>query len=102
MKQDIFNIMASRLDDENSEVIILDQTSLPNEVRYKHHKTKESVWEAINHLEVRGAPAIGIAAAYGLYIAIKGSCMKNFTRNFLRQRIFCPPQGQQQSIFFGR
>jgi len=78
MKQDIFNIMASRLDDENSEVIILDQTSLPNEVRYKRHKTKESVWEAINHLEVRGAPAIGIAAAYGLYIAIKGSCAKNY------------------------
>jgi methylthioribose-1-phosphate isomerase len=73
MEAPIFQVMASRLDDEKGEVIILDQTALPNETVYKRHKTKESIWQAIHRLEVRGAPAIGIAAAFGVYISIKDS-----------------------------
>ena len=52
---------------------ILDQTQLPGASRYIELKTKEDVWEAIYKLRVRGAPAIGIAAAYGCYIALRGS-----------------------------
>ena len=44
-------------------VIILDQTQLPAREVYVSLRTAEDIWEAIYHLKVRGAPAIGIAAA---------------------------------------
>ena len=47
---------------------LLDQTKLPGEEVYIQIETKEDMWQAIYHLKVRGAPAIGVAAAYGLYI----------------------------------
>ncbi len=59
------------LDDEASELVLLDQTLLPNELRYLRLSRLDDIWEAIRTLRVRGAPAIGIAAAYGLYLAVK-------------------------------
>jgi methylthioribose-1-phosphate isomerase len=56
---------------EHDKLIILDQTKLPMETFYTKLDTIEDVWDAIFHLKVRGAPAIGIAAAYGLYIAAR-------------------------------
>lgn len=56
---------------EHDKLIILDQTKLPMETFFTKLDTVEDVWDAIFHLKVRGAPAIGIAAAYGLYIAIR-------------------------------
>ena len=53
-------------------MMILDQTRLPGEEVYIEAQTKEDVWEAIYHLKVRGAPAIGVAAGYGLYISVRG------------------------------
>lgn len=50
---------------------LLDQRLLPEEVVYLDLTTSEAVWEAIRELKVRGAPAIGIAAAYGLYMGVK-------------------------------
>jgi methylthioribose-1-phosphate isomerase len=47
---------------------LLDQTRLPAEVVYRDCRTVEDVWEAIKTLRVRGAPAIGVAAAYGVVI----------------------------------
>lgn len=44
---------------------ILDQTRLPFEVNYRNTTTYEEVADAIEKMEVRGAPAIGAAAAYG-------------------------------------
>lgn len=78
MNKEVLGVMASRLDDEKGAVIILDQTALPNETVYKTHTTKESIWEAINKLEVRGAPAIGIAAAYGIYVVMNQSLTDDF------------------------
>ena len=52
-------------------LIILDQTLLPGEEKYIYLETKEDVWQAIKKLQVRGAPAIGVCAAYGVYVAIK-------------------------------
>jgi methylthioribose-1-phosphate isomerase len=51
-------------------LVLLDQTTLPNEVRYDSYKTIESVWDAIVTMKVRGAPAIGVSAAYGLYLGV--------------------------------
>ena len=57
---------------EHDKLIILDQTKLPVETHFTKLDKVEDVWDAIFHLKVRGAPAIGIAAAYGLYIAVRG------------------------------
>ena len=48
---------------------ILDQTLLPGQTVYRTLETVEDVFDAIRTLKVRGAPAIGICAAYGLAIA---------------------------------
>ncbi|MFQ5501933.1 MAG: S-methyl-5-thioribose-1-phosphate isomerase [Phycisphaerae bacterium] len=49
---------------------LLDQTRLPAEAVVVTCTTIESVWQAIRDLQVRGAPAIGIAAAYGLIVGL--------------------------------
>lgn len=54
-------------------VVILDQTQLPAREIYETVTTAEEMWEAIHRLKVRGAPAIGIAAAYGI-----AACMRRF------------------------
>jgi methylthioribose-1-phosphate isomerase len=51
-------------------LVLLDQTRLPNEVVEIHCHTVEDVWHAIKRLAVRGAPAIGVAAAYGVCLAL--------------------------------
>ena len=50
---------------------LIDQTRLPTECREVDCTTVESVWEAIRALRVRGAPAIGVAAAYGVVIGMQ-------------------------------
>lgn len=52
-------------------MLILDQTRLPGEEVYIGMETKEDVWDAIFKLKVRGAPAIGVAAAWGLYVSVR-------------------------------
>jgi methylthioribose-1-phosphate isomerase len=54
-------------------VTIIDQTLLPVEERRIAIESVEAMWEAIRSLRVRGAPAIGIAAAFGLDIAARAS-----------------------------
>lgn len=56
---------------QDNEMLILDQTKLPGEEIYIKIETKEDVWDAIYKLKVRGAPAIGVAAAYGLYVSVR-------------------------------
>lgn len=53
---------------EDKALLILDQTLLPNEKKILRLVRVCEVWEAIKKLRVRGAPAIGIAAAFGLYL----------------------------------
>lgn len=66
-------IQSVRLDDERDTLVILDQTLLPNEKVFLQLQKIEDIWEAIYKLRVRGAPAIGIAAAYGVYLGAKKS-----------------------------
>ena len=51
---------------DNGKLFFLDQTCLPNEEKYVEAKTKEDYYRAIKELQVRGAPAIGIFAAYAM------------------------------------
>src|SRR5216683_6267920 len=55
-------------------VRLIDQTLLPTKLEYRDCRTVEEVWEAIRNLRVRGAPAIGVAAAMGLVLG-----MQNFS-----------------------
>jgi len=50
---------------------MIDQTLLPTEIKVIECHNIETVWEAIKMLRVRGAPAIGIAAAYGVCIGLQ-------------------------------
>ena len=52
-------------------VVILDQTRLPAEVAYRVCKTAEEVADAIRRMQIRGAPAIGVAAALGIALGMK-------------------------------
>ena len=63
---------------EDDDILIIDQTKLPLETVFIKLITVEDVWDAIFKLQVRGAPAIGIAAAYGLFISIRNSNAHNF------------------------
>jgi methylthioribose-1-phosphate isomerase len=67
-----------RLDDEQGALVILDQTLLPGTTRYLELRTTEQVWEAIRELRVRGAPAIGVAAAFGVYLAVRASRARGY------------------------
>lgn len=59
--------------DENGSLRLIDQTQLPEQCVMIDCHLPEQVWQAIRQLSVRGAPAIGIAAAYGVVLATQGS-----------------------------
>lgn len=56
---------------------VLDQRRLPDEVVYHAYQSVDQVAEAIASMQVRGAPAIGIAAAYGVVLAARDRFSKN-------------------------
>lgn len=60
-------------------VVIIDQTKLPLKLVYESIDTIEQMYNAIRLLKVRGAPAIGIAAAFGVYLGIRN--VSNQTKN---------------------
>jgi methylthioribose-1-phosphate isomerase len=61
---------------ENNQVIMIDQTKLPGKLVYVRYKKYEDVAKAIERLIVRGAPAIGVAAAFGMSLAANSSKAK--------------------------
>jgi len=54
------------IDYKNGEVIMIDQRRLPTREVYNHYKDYRGVGRAIKTMVIRGAPAIGVAAAYGM------------------------------------
>ncbi|MFK3939031.1 S-methyl-5-thioribose-1-phosphate isomerase [Alkalihalobacillus sp. NPDC078783] len=76
MKQLVDVIQSVYLSEDEGSLVILDQTLLPGQKVYAELKNPQDVWDAIVQLKVRGAPAIGIAAAYGVYLAVKHSSTK--------------------------
>lgn len=75
----INDIDTVNLDDEMDAMVIIDQTLLPNETKILKLTNIEDVWHAINILQVRGAPAIGVSAAIGIYLEAKKIASKNST-----------------------
>ena len=64
----MLDIVTVRADFEAGAVVIIDQTLLPGREEYVWLRTAPEIWEAISRLKVRGAPAIGVAAAYGMAV----------------------------------
>ena len=63
---------------EDNQLVLIDQTKLPHELVYYHCKTYKDVIHAIKTMKVRGAPAIGVAAAFGMALAeLEGVDLEN-------------------------
>ncbi len=72
MSKNIMEYETVDLDDNDSSVVIIDQTKLPGTTEIIKLHTAQEIWDAIYLLKVRGAPAIGVAAAFGIYVLSKG------------------------------
>lgn len=77
-KKNIMSYETVDLDEKENAIIILDQTKLPGEVKFLHLKNQKDMWQAIYLLQVRGAPAIGVFAAFALYLAAKNISADNW------------------------
>ena len=79
---DIVNV---RLREDDRAVVIVDQTRLPNRLEYLDLDQAEQMYQAIKKLLVRGAPAIGIFAAFSMYVLSRSwrDCLRQgFLRHF--------------------
>lgn len=77
------------LDIETKELVIIDQTKLPGNIEIIRLSEAKEIWDAIYLLKVRGAPAIGVAAAMGLYILatkINADNFEDFYKEFTKQK----------------
>jgi methylthioribose-1-phosphate isomerase len=59
--------------DSTGDLVLIDQTLLPGRIEHVVCQTADDVWHAIKVLRVRGAPAIGVAAAYGVIVGTRTS-----------------------------
>src|SRR3989338_5014962 len=58
---------------KNNMVNIIDQTKLPGKLVYINCRDVDTMWHAIKRLSVRGAPAIGVAVAFGVLLGVQKS-----------------------------
>lgn len=73
------------LSEDGTALDIIDQTLLPARLERIQLRNLEDIWDAIYRLRVRGAPAIGVSAAYGIYLAassVDTEDPKEFRRRF--------------------
>jgi 5-methylthioribose kinase len=70
-KKSILDYDTVDLDEENHALVIIDQTKLPSQIEILSLTKQTEIWDAIYLLQVRGAPAIGVAAAIGIYLAAR-------------------------------
>ena len=71
-------------DDSSSSIRCIDQTVLPNDYSIIECTTIGRLATAINRLEIRGAPALGVAGAYGIALAAQ-ACQKTNLRDFMAE-----------------
>ena len=68
-------------DNSSDKIKIIDQRLLPHEIKFVELNTLEDVCFAIQEMQVRGAPLIGITAAYGMYIAARENSDTNYLKD---------------------
>ena len=91
--------------DENNSIMLIDQTKLPVEFSVIEVTTVERLAEAIRRLEVRGAPALGVAGAFGVALSAV-SCVsdaefaetvaQSLPKLLPRTRSFCAAPGPRR------
>ncbi len=67
---------------KKGKVVYIDQRALPHHLKYAACGDVRTLWRAIKRLEIRGAPAIGIAGALGAVLGVKDSKAKTFDKFF--------------------
>ncbi len=88
-KKSIMDYDTVALDEVNNALVIIDQTQLPYHTEILSLTKQEDIWNAIYLLQVRGAPAIGVAAAIGIYLAareIKADGFDDFYAEFQKAK----------------
>ena len=70
----------------DGKVFLLDQTLLPTEMKWMEIDSIEICRDAIKRLAVRGAPAIGIAAAFGMFVASRAAPKKSFDEYYAHMK----------------
>lgn len=78
-KRTILDYDTVNLDDYSHSLVIIDQTKLPGRIEMLYLNDQHDIWDAIYLLKVRGAPAIGVAAAIGVYLAAREIKADNYT-----------------------
>ena len=71
-----------RLSADENDLIILDQTQLPNRQVYLILRSREELYKAIKELQIRGAPAIGIFAGFAMYVLARQYPRAGFMERF--------------------
>lgn len=88
-KKNIMDYETVAYDEGGQAVVILDQTKLPGKTELIALKTAQEIWDAIYLLKVRGAPAIGVTAAFGIALLadhIITEDFEEFYRKFCEQK----------------
>lgn len=104
-QENIMTYATVTLDETDQTLVIIDQTQLPAKRVMLRLSQPEDIWQAIHTLQVRGAPAIGVAAAIGLYAAAYRLTMTDraaFCEKVREIKAYLATAGRQRSIFFGR
>ncbi len=72
------------LDSSGKSVMVIDQRRLPHELEIKELKNADDVIHAIKEMVVRGAPLIGVTAAYGVYLSVVLSRQEADPESYIR------------------
>ena len=89
MSSTILDYETVALDEENKALVIIDQTKLPGKIEMLSLTDAKSIWDAIYLLQVRGAPAIGVSAAIGVYVVtwrVDTEDVEVFTQEFKKTK----------------
>jgi methylthioribose-1-phosphate isomerase len=96
--------MFRTIDWSGGTVVMLDQTRLPTEVIYRRYECAEEVAEAIRSMVIRGAPAIGVAAAMGIALGMRqpgGTSMQDLERRMEElSKIFAATRPTAVNLFW--
>ncbi len=88
-RKNIMDYETVDIDLNTKELVIIDQTKLPGTTEIIRLSTAKEIWDAIYLLKVRGAPAIGVSAAFGIYILatqIEAEDFETFYTEFAAKR----------------